>query len=183
MKIRPIEWVIVSAILLLVACFFAPQGSLHYFSPDSLESTYRLEGLLFWTQIPLYHSGLRDKPVTLVDYLIGKGHWTKANSNRRRWITTAHFNKQWHDGQLPLHRELYWHGEKWIDWSEANPELAKVVWPRLLAALRDNRTEHFAVELLYLAENAKTVGEFEEQARTTEMQWREYYESQRPARD
>ena len=28
-------------------------------------------------------------------------------------------------------------------------------------------TEHFAVELLYLAENAKTVGEFEEQARTT----------------
>jgi hypothetical protein len=60
------------------------------------------------------------------------------------------------DGESALQRELFWRRESWIEWSEKHPELAAVLWPRVLSLLRgDDRIK----------------GQFEAVTLLREIQW------------
>ena len=124
MKWHAHECVLVIAIVLITAQVFRPTvtGSLHYFSPDSLKSRYRSNEWLFGI-LPTYDPRFREQSSPLVDHLVTKGYWTLTGAPEPRWMVTGHFSAQWKDGQSWLHRVLYWEDEKWIAWTEANPQL------------------------------------------------------------
>jgi hypothetical protein len=157
MKWRVLECVLVLAILAALTFLFpGPNGSVHYFSPDSLQSKYRPNAWLFGL-VPNYLPRLQDKSSPLVDHLVKNGYWAPSNAAKPRWIVTAHFSDQWKGGQSWLHRPLYWDNERWIAWTEANPEMARLVWPQFLASLRREDPPSGAYELLLVARYAKSV--------------------------
>jgi hypothetical protein len=159
MKWRALECVLVLAILYALTFLFpGPIGSVHYFSPASLESKYRPDAWLFGS-VPNYLCRLQDKSSPLTDHLVKNGYWTPSGAAKPRWIVTAHFSEQWKDGQSSLHYPLYWRNEKWIAWTDANPELARLVWPLFLESLRREESPSGAIELLWLAERAMSVDE------------------------
>jgi hypothetical protein len=131
-------------------------GGRSYFSPDTLETRTQAESHLLWW-------GFRYHRYALAEYLIGKGHWSPVTAQEPRWIETFHWNDQWRDGQSVLHKEFAWRAQDWIDWSETNPALAAVLWPRVLAALRseDPERRHRATDMMFLARGAKDAPEFE----------------------
>jgi hypothetical protein len=167
MKWGAIECVLVIAIVLVTAQVFHPPvtGSRSYFSPDSLQSKYENDEWLLGL-IPYYRAGVKSSP--LADYLVEKGYWTPARVATPRWIVTGHYSAQWKDGQSLLHYPLYWQHEKWIAWTEAHPEIARVVWPQLLASLRRDEPQEGGFALLLLAEHAASVDELRQLVRTSE---------------
>ncbi|HEX5104934.1 MAG TPA: hypothetical protein VFV87_14035 [Pirellulaceae bacterium] len=154
MNWRRIQFVISIAILGCILLLLCPSfGSIHYFSPDTLQSRYQVEKLFPGTRIPIYRSGYRESESQLVDYLIRKGHWKPIATKSPRWVLTSHSNSQWKDGQSYVHKEFFWRDEKWVDWSEKNPKRAAVLWPQVLSILRDvGRNPNEACELMFDAE-------------------------------
>ena len=157
MKWRALECVLVFVIFFTVVRLFPDSaGTTHYFSPVTLESKYRPGGWLTgW--MPTFASGEQVKPSPLADYLVEKGYWVPARVTRPRWIVTGHFSTQWTDGQTALHYPLYWHHEKWIAWTEAHPEIARIVWPQFLASIRREERLGGMIELLWIAEHVASV--------------------------
>jgi len=130
-------------------------GGRGYFSPDTLQSRFQVEFPLVWGDFAYYRS-------ELVEYLIEKGHWSPQQVAKPRWIWMFHWNYRWHGGYSRLDKELHWK-RGWIEWSEANPALAKVVWPSVLSLLREEGDDGSsrAVVMLDVARSAKDVAEFE----------------------
>jgi hypothetical protein len=127
-----------------------------YFSPDTLESRSQVEFALVWGRLTI------SPPSELVQYLIEKGFWQPRQVAEPRWIEMSHINHRWRGGINPLHKELTWK-RGWIEWIEANPTLAKALWPRVLTILRENTDAPSwrAVVVMSVARSAKNVGEFE----------------------
>jgi len=172
MRLRRIEWAIIAATLMVAVAFFAPESksTLSYFSPDSLESRYRTE-LLWGASIPVYRSGFKGKSSALVEYLIVSGFWSPSNSDKPIWLKTGHFNTDWKDGQTQLHRALYWNEEEWIAWSKEHPEIASLVWPRVLAALRADKSERRATEYLFWAKRLESASQFQRRAAEIDVEF------------
>src|SRR5262245_42610390 len=159
MKLRPIEWIVIVAIVATLLAFIAPEstGSRHYFSPSSLRSQYQRDNLL----TPFFGRQAIEKSSALVDYLVERELWAPLSPGDSDWIQTAHFNPQWRDGQSYLHRVLYWDCDAWMTWTKENPKLANAVWPHVLAALRSDGSKHSACELLDLAKHSTSLEDFE----------------------
>jgi hypothetical protein len=170
MKWRVLECVLVIAIVLFAAQVFHPavSGSQHCFSPDSLQSKYRSNEWLLGL-LPIYDPRFTEKSSPLADHLVTKGYWAPSGAAEPRWIVTGHFSPQWKDGQSWLHRVLYWDDEQWIAWTEANPQLARLVWPQVLASLRRQNTESEAIELLFLAKHAPSMEQFRDDVQKSEF--------------
>jgi hypothetical protein len=168
MKRRALECVLVLAIVFVFARVFSSStGSIHYFSPDTLESKYRAVQRLLGL-VPTYISWLRDNPSPLAEYLVANGYWAPRNASRPRWIVTGHSSPDRIGGLSWLHRILHRKDEKWIAWTEANPELARFVWPRFLESMRKQRTQNEAIALLLLAERAESVEELQQLVKKSE---------------
>ena len=153
-----------SAVLLAyLAAAVWGRGGRGYFSPDTLECRTHPEWLLPLTDIPLYRGPDSTHRWPVVDYLVAHGLWSRSETPDPRWLTTFQWNRQWRDGQSQFHRELGWRGEWWVEWSEKNPEMAKALWPKVLAALRRPGTTDTgeAEILLFAAQKARSVEEFE----------------------
>jgi hypothetical protein len=168
MKRWVLECVLVLAILFVLGrVFSSPSGSIH-FSPDTLESKYRAEQRILGL-IPTYISMQRVKSSPLVAYLVTNGHWVPTDTSNPRWIVTGHFSDDWKDGQSELHRVLYWQDEQWIAWTEANPELARFVWPRFLDAVRQSESDGEPFALLFLAKRAGSVEELQQLVQKSDL--------------
>jgi hypothetical protein len=170
MKRRTLECVLVVVIIALAARLFLPgaSGSITYFSPGSLQSAYRSNEWQLGV-IPIPTSGLTAKPSALTDHLVRLGYWSPSDSPRQRWIVTGSFSSQWKGGASWLHRILFWQDEKWIAWTDANPDLARVVWPAFLASLRREKSQGESIELLFVAERAASVEEFRQSVQESEF--------------
>ena len=150
-------------LLLYTAAGLFGRGGRGFFSPDTLECRTQLEWLIPLTEVPLYRGPYSRHRWLIVDYLVAQGLWSKSDVREPRWLFTFQWNQQWRDGQSQLQRELAWRGKEWVQWSEDNPELAKILWPRVLSALRKPGTTgtHDAEILLFTARGARSVEELE----------------------
>jgi hypothetical protein len=137
------------------------KGGRMFFSPDTFQVRTQSELLLPLTEIPLYRSSFeyRDATYDLPAYLVTKGHWLPIETDRPQWILVYHWNDQWRDGFTELHRYLRY-SDEWIQWTEANPQLANVLWPNVLSILRGGITDGYAAHLMFLARESSTVDEF-----------------------
>lgn len=138
---------------------FSTRGGLTYFSPDTLESRYQSERLVPLLQIPIYRSGFGYYRKDIVNYLIEHDYWQPNDVEHPRWIPASHWNDAWRDGYSALGRELG-RSEYWINWSDSHPELASIVWPLVLRALRElpeSSQDVVAAVLLYSASVSENV--------------------------
>jgi hypothetical protein len=151
-----------AGLLYMSAATFGPGGR-GFFSPDTLRSRTQAEYLIPLTQIPVYRGPYSESQWPIVDYLVAKGYWSAVNVAEPRWVSTSHENRQWRDGLSRFERELVGNDAEWRKWTEDHPELAKVVWPRVLAELRKPGVAHTndADVLLLAARYATTPEEFE----------------------
>ena len=138
-------------------------GTRTFFSPDTLDGRWEHELLLPLTQTPIYRGGGAAYRWPLVDFLVVRGFWSKSDVSPSRLICISRTNKQWWDGESRFYRELAWRGEDWIQWTEENDALAKVVWPRVLSELRKPGVTNTggAQRILTAARSARTVEQFE----------------------
>ena len=126
------------------------RGAIAFFSPDSLECRSQSEVLLPFTRFTLYRSGYSYHKYDLVSFLEKEGYWAPSESSEPCWIQTYRWNQQWRDGQSSLHRELGWNGKEWIEWTRANPDLARLLWADVIALLRGSAIDkdHAALRLM-----------------------------------
>ncbi len=122
-------------------------GAIGFFSPDSLEYRSQSERLLLGTEIPLYRSPYEYHEHELVKYLTSKGYWTPRETDSPRWFVLFHWNQMWRDGESTFHRRFFWKTDRWIDWSNKNPDQAAKFWPHILELLRSG-DEDLATEVL-----------------------------------
>lgn len=151
------------AVALSVSWKYA-KGGRTFFSPDTLETKSQSETLLIQTPVPLYRSSFSQGRYELVDFLIDAGYWSPAAADPPRWLPTNHWNRQWKDGQSPIHREFAWFADDWIAWTGQHPDIAAVLWPRVLGELRSNHPDcqWQAYRLMWHAKSAQTVEAFEQ---------------------
>lgn len=161
-QIKPLRFSVGVVVVFLVVIFLAStEGGRGFFSPDTLETKWQRERVLWFTHLPVYRSTFSYHRYELVEYLISKGYWTPLDVDEPRWMSVFHWNRQWKGGTGDIPRFLGWRGQRWIDWSEADPEAAKVMWPRVLDVLRSedgNAMSRFA-ELMWEAERCSNLGE------------------------
>ncbi len=165
---RRTRWAL-CAIGIVVAIFtiseYTASGGRGLFSPDTLEWKTQSELLFPLTDVPIYRSVYSNHRSPLVSDLITKGYWTTRSSDKPRWLFMFRWNEQWRDGQSELHREMTsYRGKEWIEWSDAHPEIAAVLWPRVLGDLRSdvNNPQSRAVELMRMARASETIEQYEE---------------------
>lgn len=151
------------AIAVLSAMSFG-RGGRGFFSPDTLEFRHQGEWLVPIVNVPILRTP-RSAPERwdLVNFLITKEYWRPVQMEQPRWQVTFRWNQQWRDGQSQTYRELAWRGNEWIEWSEANPEIAKRVWPAVLSALRHSESSELndAWTLLRFARGCDNVRQLE----------------------
>jgi hypothetical protein len=147
---------LIGLVLVLAYGTLVPVGGQGEFSPDTLESRSRAEARLVWWG-HTYHRG------RLVQYLVDRGYWAPRVVERPRWIEMFHWNRRWRDGESELHKEIGWRASAWIEWTESHPELAAVVWPRVLTTLRadDRGAATTAAVMLTVAKDVADAAEFE----------------------
>ncbi|MBL8827472.1 MAG: hypothetical protein JNM18_10890 [Planctomycetaceae bacterium] len=122
----------------VVDCFEFNQGSIVYFSPDSLRSKSIREVLIpeLPGDIHLYRAQPVEFDDALAEHLVTRGYWQRRKTDDGGWVFTAHYNRRWKDGQTSWKKVVAWRSDKWIQWTEDNPKLAADVWPRILKVLR-----------------------------------------------
>jgi len=142
-------------------CSLRARGARTFFSPDTFQVRAQSEVLLPRTYIPLYRSPFEywDETYDLAAYLVTEGYWLPIETDEPRWVLMKHWNNQWHDGDTTLHRYMR-NSHEWIKWTEANPELARVLWPNVLSTLRGTRGGHAAAYVMLHARESSTVDEF-----------------------
>jgi hypothetical protein len=150
------------ALLFASAAMFCTGGR-GDFSPDTLESRSRTEILFFSPRLPIYRGRHETRRLPLVEYLITHGHWSPTPTADPRRIPTYHWNPLWKDGHTRFDRELSWHTDEWIAWTQRNPDVAKHFWPMLLEILREPRNDAAdeAAHLLMLGRSAESPEHFD----------------------
>ena len=136
-------------------------GGRGFFSPHTLEFRTQSETLLPGTEIPLYRSQFkcREWDSELVVYLVGRGYWQPIENARPVWLLMFHSNSQWRDGHNHFYREFTRNSQDWITCSDANPELAATLWPRILNLTRDKKMTGVQLVMRY-AQSSSNVEEF-----------------------
>lgn len=139
------------------------KGARCFFSPDTLEFRYQSEYLVPLLLVPLYRSRYTyaEEPNELVTFLVEEGYWEPRQVDDPRWICVFHWNHQWRDGYGQMYRHFCRSPELLIEWSRENPELAAVMWPKVLAVLRDKAMPSgYAEDLIFQARHVKSVDEY-----------------------
>lgn len=133
------------------------RGGRGYFSPDTLDTKTQSEWLIPLTKIPVYRSSFEYHKNDLSQFLIDEEYWKPNEKENPKWISSFHWNMQWHDGESQLHRQLTSRSDDWITWTMANPQFAKLVWPHVLTLLRDGGGESLVLSILLHAQGASDV--------------------------
>lgn len=150
-------------LLLFALLLVSSEGRQQYFSPHTLEVRTDYERLLPGTSVPVLVLDQQRHLPDLAEYLIAQGYWKPQkvkNPKWYRWCSSIDWNIQWHGDSIFLYSDLHTR-HSWSDWTEENPELAAVVWPLVLQALRQE--EHGLEEaetVLYCARVAESEQEF-----------------------
>jgi len=96
--------------------------------------------------------------IAIEAHLIEKQYWTPCPSAKPRWIFVSCWNEQWRETQFYRYTRRY--PDEWIEWTEANPALARLLWPKVLSILRRGITGGYAAHVMFLARQSSTVEEF-----------------------
>lgn len=158
------RWTALAGLGLVILIYLAStKGGRTFFSPDTLESREQGERLSYFFLLPVSRSNFKVYRPKLASYLIAEGYWSAKSTNTPRWLLVEHWNSQWRDGDTMLSR-IFGRTSYWIDWSEQHPDLAAVVWPRVLESLRQSNLELSYDEpsaILDIAKAAKSPEDFE----------------------
>lgn len=149
-------------VLLCTSALLLGRGGQGEFSPDTLEARTQREYLIPLTEIPIYRGSFERTRWPIADFLVTNGYWSAAKSAEPCWMETFRWNRQWRDGESTLYRELVWHGDQWIQWTKDHPDLAKLMWPRLLEVLRGshNTAASSPEAVLFGAQSSSTPAEY-----------------------
>lgn len=110
------------------------------FSPDTLQAGWRAEWHVPFTDVAVWRGARAQHRWPLVEHLVSRGYWVPSpDSGRPRWVETSRWRPGVRDGTTRFEYEMIGQGEEWVRWTDANPELARVLWPPLLASLRHAR--------------------------------------------
>jgi hypothetical protein len=106
------------------------------FSPDTLGTRSWSERSLPFCEVLIWRGERAEYQWPVVRFLVAEGYWTPVNTDGTVWLGTSWETPQGRDGISHLAMELGGHGEDWVKWSKAHPELSRQFWGRLLARLR-----------------------------------------------
>lgn len=169
MRRRLAKWTLigtgVAGVLFLL--FSCSKGGLGYFSPDTFQMRTQSEILCAplspLVEFPIYRSAFhaREEPYELVTYLVEKSYWEPVETDQPTWVLMFHWNNRWRDGESVLYRYMTYTPDFWIEWSEANPELAQVLWPKVLEIIRNGQMDGSAEWVMNLAQQSSSVDEFQ----------------------
>ena len=99
--------------------------------------------------VPFYRSPRREFKNPLLQLIVKKGYATPQPAKADRWILISHWNESWRDGDGNLYQVLHTHRLRLIEWTEANPECAKLCWGEAIRLLRSARdSDHAAGETI-----------------------------------
>jgi hypothetical protein len=148
-------------VVYLSAWLFGAGGRVQ-FSPDTLEFRGQREWREPLLMVPIYRSRWEMFEKELVQYLVSHGYWSSREVAEPEWIGVYHANLLWRDGWTTMYHDVYCRPETWVKWTEENPELATIVWPRVLELFREQAGEDsYVVELLRQAQQSVSRREFE----------------------
>lgn len=145
-----------------VSWYFA-RGARTFFSPHTLESFGQSEVLLPFTDVPIYRSAPGDPyHFKLVAFLVEREYWSPSRNAEvtEKLLLTSRWNYQWLDGQSNFHKEFTTRAEKWMSWTDDNPEIAARLWPEVLASIRREQDYWLAESLMQHAQMSSTTDEF-----------------------
>lgn len=166
MKFRKLtRWAIGLVVAVYAISWDTASGGRGFFSPDTLEWKTQSEILLPLTAVPIDRSFYRTHRSELVNDLITKGYWSTRSTDKPGWLSMYRWNEQWRDGDSELHRQMTSHrGQRWVEWSDSHPDLAAVLWPRVLSELRGDVDDSpsRAVEFMRMAQASETIEQYEE---------------------
>lgn len=121
-----------------------------------LQREYVLPG----SDLTVWRSGDEQLANQLLDRLRADGYVNITHPSDDAPVTIARFNGLWRDGHTMLYREIVRDRVQWNQWTDANPELARVVWPRVAAEVREGQIG-VAANTLFHAKSSQDVAAFE----------------------
>lgn len=148
-KVRKYGCLVLAILLLLyLVCAIYAGGARIYFSPQTLQYKVQDEICLLGTDIPLYRSLGSYGTYEIVDVLVEYGYWQPISAHTvEDWILINHWNYQWNDGHNDFVKLLLWRQENWINWTDRNPELARLFWGKIQELMR---TRFNSIELVVM---------------------------------
>lgn len=154
-----LEIVAILGAIFAVSFFFGPTGSVRgiEFSPDIF--AHRSFRYYQWCGIQITPTRLETWQSQVDNYVHAQGHVDSQFASNPRW----HFVKGlaphlrgWIGPAKPMCQAVgcYSGDDRWIKWSEANPEFARIVWPRVVTWAQNER--YYAVSCLFRATDLDT---------------------------
>lgn len=136
------------------------------FSPETLQAGWQPEWNLPFTGVTVWRGARAEHRWPIVAHLVSSGYWTPSTQrNNVRWIETSRWRPGVRDGTSRFEYEMIGQCEQWIQWTDANPVLAAVLWPRLLDSLRRSPAPGLSAlgGALMVARSAQSVDELRPQ--------------------
>lgn len=137
------------------------RGGRGYFAPETLEFEVQSEYTLVYGAISIYRSKRQAVSYPLLDYLRQSGHMQVLPGPPRKWDEEFHWNHAWKDGYSDFHRALTRRSDELIEWSQADPERARLFWSTFFRWKRSTveRENWAANDLLSALRRCRTVDE------------------------
>lgn len=123
------------AVLVFVNEFIRVDATEVSFSPDTLEVRSRkvrsrLSGVSLWPR------GYTKRESPVLQLLVDNDYVQPIPTDEPRWIALGLFSQQWRDGQGQLMYVFQWRQEAIIEWCQADPARARLLWSTVFPLLR-----------------------------------------------
>ncbi len=125
-----------AAILFVLFIYFIEAGGRTEFNPHTLQSRGRRETTIWHGNITIHQTPIHGLPEErLISELISRG-LVEPVQDQNRWDTISHWNSAWKDGDGFWHDIFTRRRSTLLEWSDADPELAKNFWSAAFRYLR-----------------------------------------------
>ncbi len=125
------------SIIVLAAFLTGGRGGLGLFNPHTLQYRTQREFTIWFGAIPVYRSAFDDHERPLVRELIQR-EFIAPTTNRDRWDYVFHWNDAWKDGYGVWYDTLVRNDDQLLEWTKANPEMAKTFWSEAFDYMRSD---------------------------------------------
>jgi len=135
------------ALILVLGLLARREGGLAHFSPHTLEYTIQSEVAV--AGLTIFRSARQPVGNELVDFLVAEGFVAPEQPQTQRWESVFHWNEAWRDGHGALYPILCRDRQALVEWSKADPPLARLYWAEVFRLLRsDRKADHVAAYVL-----------------------------------
>ncbi len=165
----------VVGVFALLYLFTGGRGGIGQFNPHTLQSRSQSEITILLGQLPVYRSSFNYYDRPLLQELLKRGY-VKPEEDRDRWDWVFHWNDAWKGGYGIWYDTLSRHDEALIDWTRANPALAKIFWSEAFRYMRseyevDQQTGRDLLQMGWKASDEAALRKLIHELRVDALQW------------